>query len=100
MTLEKELILLEEEIDYTQFCYFEMDSYQNILGYILLEKTKGYEYSKENYTHFMEEYKIARYKYYLNIQELLKRYAPNYLGKADYEVVFDFNKHIMSIYHK
>lgn len=100
MILEKEFTLSEEEIDYTQFCYFEMDSYQYILGHILLEKTKGYEYSKENYKHFMEEFKLAKFKYFINMQELLKKYCPEYLSSTVHEIEFNFDKHIMSIYHK
>lgn len=85
------------EMDYIQFLNFEMESYQKILGYILLEKTKGYEYSKENYEHFMDEYKEAHMKYSLAVLDLLDKYAPAYKGKDEYRVKFDFDLFRMAI---
>lgn len=86
-----------EDMDYIQFLYFERESYQKILGFILLEKSKGYEYSKENYEHFMNEYKEAHMKYALATLDLLDKYVPKYKGNTEYDVIFDFDSCEMRI---
>lgn len=77
--------------DYMQFLHFEKNAYQEILGFILLEKQKGYEYSKDNYEHFMNEFKEITYKWNLNFNSLIKQYAPDFHNNKDYhaEVLFD-----------
>ena len=37
----------EMDKDYMQFLHFERESYKDVLSFILLEKRKGYEFSKE-----------------------------------------------------
>lgn len=77
--------------DYMQFLHFEKNSYQEILGFILLEKQKGYNYSKDNYEHFMNEFKEANYKWSVAFSSLIAQYAPEYHGNDDYiaEINFD-----------
>lgn len=75
--------------DYLQYLVFEKSSYSDILSYILLEKQKGYEYSIENYNHFMNEYKEANIKYDLFFTKLLDKYAPQYSRSNEYYADFD-----------
>lgn len=77
--------------DYMQFLNFERSTYKDILGYILLEKQKGYEYSIDNYNHFMNEYKETMMKHDLTFHTFLKHYAPEYAGNSDYFAEFDFD---------
>ena len=68
------------------------------MSYILLEKQQGYEYRKENYDHFMDEYKEAHIKYNLAFKNFLQYYAPEYLGNNDYTAEFDFENCEILIY--
>ena len=83
--------------DYIQFLNFELISYKSILSHILLEKTKGYSYSVENYKHFMNEYKEAEIKYNLAHMAFVRKYAPEYYGNLDYEVNYEFETREMII---
>lgn len=95
----KEVILSEEEINYTQFCNYCVESYKAILSYVLLQKSEyGYKYSKETFEHFMSEYQQAEIKFFLNTQELLRKYAPEYLNSSEHQVVYNFELHLMTIY--
>lgn len=93
----KSIMIESDDMDYMQFLYFERESYQRILGFILLEKSKGYKYSKENYEHFMNEYKEAHMKYSMASLALLEVYAPEYKGKKEYNVIYDFETREMKI---
>lgn len=79
-----------EDRDYMQFLHFERESYKEVLSFILLEKRKGYEFSKDNYEHFMNEYKEAHIKFGIAFDNMLKTYAPEYLGNDNYRAQFDF----------
>ena len=81
--------LNEIDRDYLQFLTFEKKAYSDVLGYILLEKQKGYDYSIENYTHFMNEYKETNIKYELVFAKFIKQYAPQYFGNNEYNAYFD-----------
>lgn len=100
--MKRELIRVinieEVDRDYLQFLQFEKDSYQNILSYILLEKTKGYEYSKENYEHFMNEYKEAHIKHEIAFDNLIENYAPEFYGSNEYFANVNFKLQTMEIY--
>ena len=88
----------QEDMDYMQYINFIKEAYKNILGFVLLEKNKGYEYSKENYEYFMNEYKDAFIKYEFMINNLVKKYAPEHFGRIDHTVTFDFEACEMIIY--
>lgn len=77
--------------DYMQFIHFEKESYKEILSFILLEKRKGFEFSKDNYDHFMNEFKEANTKFHIAFNSLLLFYAPNYANDDRYDAVFDFD---------
>ena len=100
MKVIKTVIMDAIDRDYIQFLHFEMNSYKNILSYILLEKTKGYEYSLENYKHFMTEYKEAEIKYNIMVVEFVSKYAPEFHGNTDYTVQYNFESCEMVIYRK
>lgn len=88
-----------EDIDYLQFLQFEVDSYSAILERILINKNPKYEFSKDNYQHFMNEYKQARMKIGITSNEVLKKYGlEKYLGNSDYYYNFDFGYHLCQIY--
>lgn len=80
----------EMDKDYMQFLHFERESYKDVLSFILLEKRKGYEFSKENYEHFMSEYREANIKFGIAFNNMLLNYAPDYVGNDDYRAQFDF----------
>lgn len=97
--LVKKIVLSEDEMDYTQFCNYCLEGYKMILNHILLEKSEyGYEYSKENYKFFMDEYQQAYFKFFMNTQELLKKYAPEFMRSQHHNVIYDFEKRTMNIY--
>lgn len=99
MEIVKEVILSEEEIDYTQFCNYCIESYKAILSYILLQKSEyGYKYSKETFEHFMNEFQQAEIKFFLNTQELLSKYAPEYMNSQDHQVIYNFELRVMTVY--
>ena len=79
-----------EDRDYMQFLHFEKESYKEVLSFILLEKRKGYEFSKDNYEHFMNEYKEAHVKFGIAFDSMLKIYAPDYVGNQNCTAQFDF----------
>jgi spore coat polysaccharide biosynthesis protein SpsF (cytidylyltransferase family) len=79
------------DLDYMQFLHFEKATYQEILGFILLEKQKGYSYSKENYEHFMNEYKETSMKWTLTFNTLVEKYAPEYYKDTSCDAQFDFD---------
>lgn len=87
----------EVDRDYMQFLHFERESYKDVLSYILLEKQKGYEFSKENYEHFMSEYREANLKFGIAFNNMLEIYAPQYIGNNDYTAQFDFSNCAMVI---
>ena len=88
----------DRDRDYLQFLYVEINSYKEILGYILLEKNKGYEYSIDNYEHFMSEYREANLKYQLAFADVIASYAPEYNGKLEYQAIVNFELCMMEIY--
>ena len=91
----------EEHRDYIEFLHFEKESYKEILSFVLLEKRKGYEFSKENYDHFMNEYKEAHVKFGIAFNNMLQIYVPQYAGDDNYRVQFDFeNCEIVVKYNK
>ena len=94
---EKVVKINESERDYIQFLLYEKEAYQNILSYILLEKSKGYDYSIDNYNHFMSEYKEAHIKYQLAFSNLVISYAPEYHGNDDYNANISFEECVMRI---
>lgn len=77
--------------DYMQFLHFEKESYKEILSFILLEKRKGFEFSKDNYNHFMNEFKDANFKFQIAFNSILLYYASDYYGNDEYTAVFDFD---------
>ena len=95
--VEKVIKIDESERDYVQFLLYEKEAYQNILSHILLEKSKGYEYSIDNYNHFMSEYKEAHMKYKITFDNLIVNYAPEYHGNNDYNATINFEECIMTI---
>lgn len=97
MEEEKVIKIDESERDYIQFLLYEKEAYQNILSHILLEKSKGYEYSIDNYNHFMSEYKEAHMKYQLAFGNLIISYAPEYYGNDDYNANIIFEECVMKI---
>lgn len=86
--------------DYIQFLHFEMNSHKDILSFILLDKTKGYEYSKDNYNHFMNEYKEANIKYNLTMSEMVAKYASEFYGNSEYVASCNFENCEMTIYKR
>lgn len=86
--------------DYIEFLNFEVSSYKDILSYILLEKSKGYNFSIENYKYFMNEYKEASIKYSLAMTEMIKKYAPDYHGNPNYLATCNFENCEMVIYER
>lgn len=99
MEIIKRIEIDSVDRDYMQFLNFEKSTYKEIMSYILLEKQQqGYEYRKENYDHFMKEYKEAHIKYDLAFKSFLQHYAPEYLGDNDYIAEFDFENCEILIY--
>lgn len=96
----KKIKLESMDRDYIQFLHFELTSYKDILSHILLEKTKGYNYSIENYEHFMNEYKEANIKYSLVMSEMINKYAPEYHGNSEYLANCNFENCEMIIYKR
>lgn len=91
MILIESVIIEQEDNDYLQFLYFEVESYKSILEHILICKNPKYQYSVENYRHFMNEYKEANIKYNLTVTEILNKYNyQQYIGKIEYRYTFDF----------
>lgn len=88
------------EIDYIEYLYHEMISYKVILNDILIEKNPKYKYSKENYEHFMSEYKEALYKYELYMKGVIEEFAPEYYGNTDYTYDVSFLEGTLNIYKK
>lgn len=86
--------------DYLQYLYFEHTSYKEVLSYILLEKMKGYEFSKDNYEHFMNEFKEAKMKYDMVVLEFVDKYAPEFYGNSNYLVDYNFEDCEMIIYKR
>lgn len=98
MKLIERVVLDQEDNDYLQYLQFEIDAYENILSRILINKNPKYEYSKENYTHFMNEYKEAIMKQKLCVSEILEKYGfQEYLGDKKYYYEFDFLYCILEI---
>lgn len=95
----KRITIASDEIDYIQFLNFEKSTYKELLSYILLEKANGgYEYSIDNYNHFMNELKETNIKFRLTFDELLDKYAPEYKGDDNYSAEFNFDTYEMIIY--
>ncbi len=92
--------MTNDDSSYLQCLHFEKESYKEVLGYILLEKRQGYEYSKDNYSYFMSEFREANMKYNLTFQALVAFYAPEYSGNDNYEVLFNFETQEIIIYEK
>lgn len=77
------------DVDYIQYLQYEINSYKLIMSDILLEKNSKYKYSKENYEHFMSEFKNANAKLHLYMDEILNEYAPEYNNlRYSYDVSF------------
>lgn len=94
-------IISKDEMDYAEYCHFDMMAYKELLTYVLLVRDKyNVEYSYENYKHFLNEYKQAKHKYELCIENLLKVYATEFMQSQLHEVVLNFEEHTMSIYLK
>lgn len=85
------------DIDYLQFTKYEVLSYEQIVKDIIVIKNPEYVYSKENYDHFMREYKEAVTKNELAIQALLLKYAPEY-DNQKYSYNFRFDNNTLEIY--
>lgn len=88
------------EVDYLQYLHYEVSSYKLILSDILIEKNPKYKYSKENYEHFMSEYKEALMRLDLYMNEIVERYAPKYLGDSNYTYDVSFSECTLNIFKK
>jgi hypothetical protein len=98
MKIIKTIELPEDIMNYVQFLHFNKESYKEIMSHILLLRSKReYEFSKENYEYFMDEYREAHMKFNQMFNSLLKDYAPEYYGNNDYRVTFDFDELTMNI---
>jgi hypothetical protein len=86
------------DVDYIQYLQYEVNSYQLILNDILLEKNSKYKYSKENYEHFMNEFKNANMKLSLYMNEILDEYAPEYNNSLKYYYDVAFADGILNIF--
>lgn len=94
-------ILTPEDMDYAEYCYFNMSAYQELLTYVLLIRDEyNAEYSKENYEHFLKEYKESRQKYYLCLRNLLSNYAPSFLYSQIHDIELNFEELKLNIYLK
>lgn len=88
-----------DEMDYMEFLNYELIAYNDILEDILLGRSPKYQYSKDNYDHFINEYKKTKQKYSTTLNNLLEIYAPEFYGKPNYYVFFRFDKtDLMEIY--
>lgn len=92
--------LPETECDYIEYLQYEVYSYKTILNDILIEKNPKYKYSKDNYDHFMNEYKEAVFKLELYMKEILMQYAPEYANNLDYSYNVSFAECTLNIYKK
>ena len=93
----KQVELTSTEIDYIRFLYTEMIAYKNIVQDIILERFRPYEFTTDNYNHFMNEYKDTCHKYDITVHELLLLYAPEFVGRDDHSVTFNFDDNTMQI---
>lgn len=88
------------DTDYLEFCFFEWESYKDLLSYILLKRNEfSLELNEANYTYFMNELKEARYKYFLKLRDVINNYCPQY-NSPDYDIVANFEDSTISIYKK
>lgn len=93
--------LTAEDIDYTEYCYFNMNAYKELLTYIILIRDRyNTSYSIDNYNHFMREYKDAMQGYQICVRNLLGTYAPEFVGSQLHDVVINFEEMTMNIYLK
>lgn len=88
------------EVDYIQYLQYEVNAYKLILSDVLIKKDPKYEYSKENYEHFMNEFKEATFKLDLYINDLIERYAPEFSNKSEYNFDISFTEGTLNFYKK
>ena len=90
-----------DDIDYAEYCSFNMNVYKELFSYIVLIRDEyNAEYSIDNYNHFLNEFKEARQKYYICLRHIISIYAPEYLDDDSYEVELNFAETTMSIYKR
>ena len=88
-----------DQSDYLEFLSFKKNSLKELLSYILLQKDQ-YEYNETNYRLFLADYEEVCIKYDTMCREILRTYAPDFLGSMDHEMTFDFEKKELIIYKK
>ena len=85
--------------NYLEYCFFETNSYKELLSYILLIRDEySLEYNKETFDYFMAELRESQIKYNLKLRDLINEHCPQYQGSLKYDFVVDFEKATLEIY--
>lgn len=82
--------MYESALDYLQYLLYRINTSQDLLSDILINKTPEYKYTIENYHHFMSIYKDAKIKYEFEYLDFLTNNIPEFFGSNKHEVDFDF----------
>lgn len=86
---------------YLEYYFFQWESYKELLSYILLKRDEfSLEYNIDNYTHFMNEYKEARFKYHLKLNDTLETACSQYKNDSAYDFEVNFENATIAIYKK
>ena len=76
-----------------------MEEFENEIEYINAKINQTIS-SKENYEHFMNEFKEATFKLDLYINDLIERYAPEFSNKSEYNFDISFTEGTLNFYKK
>lgn len=92
-----EINIENSTISYIQFLHNHVQALKEILVETIMKNENGYNYNVDVHEHFMNEYKQTYSKYNLANQEILKNYAPQFLGSTKHTIEYDFERSIIII---